>query len=48
MFANSGQVTGIISDVALSFIVHDPRLIIDVFKDMSLFSRLFKYRSIWV
>lgn len=48
MLANSGQVTGIISAVALSFMVHEPRLIMDVLRDRSLFSRLLRYRSIWV
>ena len=36
---NSGQVTGIISAVALSFIVHDPSGIIDVVSDRSLACR---------
>lgn len=48
MLANSGQVTGIISEVAFSFMVQDPRLIIEVLSDRSLFSKLFRYRSIWV
>ena len=33
---NSFQVTGIISATALSFIVHEPKAIIDLFKAMSL------------
>lgn len=48
MLANSGQVMGIISEVAFSFMVHEPRLIIDVLSDRSLFSKLLRYRSIWV
>ena len=36
MCANSGQVTGIISDGALSFIVQEPSGIIDCVSDRSL------------
>ena len=35
MLANSGHVMGIISDVAFSFMVHDPSVIMDVFNDRS-------------
>ena len=38
MRASSGQVTGSISVVALSFIVHEPSGIIDVVSDRSLAS----------
>ena len=48
MRENSGQVTGIISDAAFSFIVHDPSGIIDVSRPMSLRSRLRMYRIISV
>ncbi len=35
MAANSGQVTGSISEVALSFIVHDPSGIIELASERS-------------
>jgi len=35
MLPTSGQVTGAISTVALSFMVHEPREIIDQFRDKS-------------
>ena len=45
---NSGQVTGIISEAAFSFIVHEPSGIIDVSSPTSLRSRLLMYRIILV
>ncbi len=39
---NSGQLTGISSVAAFSFIVQDPSEIMEVFKERSLFSRLFR------
>ena len=38
MFANSGQLTGAISEAAFSFIVHDPSGIIEWTSEMSRFS----------
>jgi hypothetical protein len=43
MLANSGHVTGIISEVALSFMVQDPSEIMEVLRDRSLFSSFFRY-----
>jgi len=45
---NSGQLTGNISQVALSFIVQEPSGIIECVSDRSRDSRRFKYRSISV
>ena len=41
--ANSGHVMGIISEVALSFMVQDPREIIEVFRDRSRACSLYRY-----
>jgi hypothetical protein len=43
MLANSGHVMGIISEVALSFMVQDPREIIEVFRDRSRACSLYRY-----
>ena len=43
MLANSGHVMGIISDVAFSFMVHEPREIMDVFRDKSRACSLYRY-----
>src|SRR5262249_23326866 len=48
MRANAGQETGSISEVALSFIVHDPRGIIESAKDKSRDCRRGMYRNISV
>jgi hypothetical protein len=46
MAPNSGQVTGSISLVAFSFIVHDPSGIIEKVSERSFASNRRKYRSI--
>ncbi len=43
-----GQLSGIISVVAFSFMVQDPRGIIELVRDKSLFSNCLMYRSILV
>jgi hypothetical protein len=48
MRPNSGQLTGIISVVALSFMVHDPRGIMLVLSERSFTSSEWMYRSISV
>src|SRR6266446_4023680 len=48
MRLNSGQETGSISTAAFSFIVQEPRGIIEVVSERSRFSSRFRYRSISV
>jgi hypothetical protein len=45
MSANSGHVIGIISDVAFSFMVHEPREIMEYVSDRSRACSLCRYRS---
>jgi hypothetical protein len=48
MFAKPGQDTGSISEAAFSFIVQEPREIIEVVSDTSLDARAHRYRIIEV
>jgi len=40
MLASSGQVMGTISELAFSFMVHEPRAIMECTSDRSRFSRM--------